>query len=176
MIYSDFDLRDLIAKKRIPESSWIGPSSVDLTLSDSFSYFRDGVQPIDPREEDPSSEMVELSMSSIVISSGEFLLASTREEVSIPEDCSAYVEGRSSIGRIGIQVQNAGFIDAGFQGQITLELYNQSNRGVILREGMRICQLVLMRMTSHCERPYSGKYQNQKNATPSRIHLDENIS
>ena len=92
----------------------------------------------------------EWNANSISIKPGEFLLASTSEEIGVPIDCAAYVEGRSSVGRIGIQVQNAGFIDAGFRGQITLEIQNQSKFTVLLYSGMRICQLVYCQMTTPC--------------------------
>jgi dCTP deaminase len=102
----------------------------------------------------------------------EFVLASTNEEIGVPVDCAAYVEGRSSVGRMGVQVQNAGFIDAGFRGQITLELQNQSKFPIRLSSGMRICQLVYVQMTSPSSFPYNGKYQFQKGATESRLYQD----
>ena len=102
----------------------------------------------------------------------EFILASTNEYIKVPEDMAAYVEGRSSIGRLGLQVQNAGFIDPGFEGQITLELKNQSGMEIVLYEGLRICQLIYVRLTSKVETPYQGKYNKQKDATGSRIIQD----
>jgi dCTP deaminase len=85
---------------------------------------------------------------------------------------AAYVEGRSSIGRLGLQVQNAGFIDAGFEGQITLELENQSPFPIVLQVGVRICQIVFVQMLETAEQPYAGKYLNQRGATPSRLDQD----
>ena len=85
---------------------------------------------------------------------------------------AAYVEGRSSIGRLGLQVQNAGFIDAGFEGQITLELENQSPLPIVLQVGVRICQIVFVQMLETAEQPYAGKYLNQRGATPSRLDQD----
>ena len=85
---------------------------------------------------------------------------------------AAYVEGRSSIGRLGLQIQNAGFIDAGFYGKITLELENQSPHTIILKPGIRICQIIFVQMTTEANNPYSGKYLGQDAATPSKLHQD----
>jgi dCTP deaminase len=108
----------------------------------------------------------------LVMDSNDFILASTNESIKVPLDHAAFVAGRSSIGRIGIQVQNAGFVDSGFEGEVTLELHNQSNKKILLHKGMRICQIVFMKMTSSCIKPYNGKYQFQKGATFSKIHED----
>jgi dCTP deaminase len=170
LIYSDSSLIDLKKQGYLPEGVHIGPSSVDLTLSSSFCCLKgDKNSEVDIRVE---QKFYEWNSSSILMSPGEFLLASTYEQIGVPVDCAAYVEGRSSVGRIGIQVQNAGFIDAGFRGQITLELQNQSMFNVRLHSGMRICQLVYCQMTTPCSKPYDGKYQFQKGATFSRIHQD----
>ena len=100
------------------------------------------------------------------------MLASTEEYIRVPDDMAAYVEGRSSIGRLGLQIQNAGFIDAGFHGKITLELENQSQFPIELKVGTRICQIIYVKMSSTAETPYRGKYNGQSNATPSRLHQD----
>jgi dCTP deaminase len=92
--------------------------------------------------------------------------------VRLPNNLTAFVEGRSSIGRIGLFIQNAGWVDPGFAGQITLELYNASSLPIELKAGRRICQLVFCQMDRPAEFPYNGKYQNQKNATGSRVFLD----
>jgi len=170
LIYSDISLFELQKQGYLPEGAFIGPSSVDLTLSNSFCI-------LDPKHEEEidirvEQEFYEWNSEFIVMEPGEFVLASTSEEIGVPIDCAAYVEGRSSVGRIGIQVQNAGFIDAGFRGQITLELQNQSKHFIRLYSGMRICQLVYCQMTTTCSSPYNGKYQFQKGATFSRIHQD----
>jgi dCTP deaminase len=73
---------------------------------------------------------------------------------------------------LGLQIQNAGFVDAGFEGQITLELYNQSEKPILLKAGVRICQLVFFQLDETTEKPYSGKYQNQQGATVSRLYQD----
>lgn len=102
-----------------------------------------------------------------------FLLATTLEYVGMPSDVTAFVEGRSSIGRMGLFVQNAGWIDCGFSGQITLELFNASDNLIELEVGRRICQLVFARTDQRPSRLYDGKYQNQHGTVGSRIHLDE---
>tara|TARA_Y100000813_G_scaffold130361_1_gene94028 strand:+ start:529 stop:1065 length:537 start_codon:yes stop_codon:yes gene_type:complete len=170
LIYSDYSLKELVRDGYLPKGVSIGPSSVDLTLSNSFCCLDiPQEEEVDVRVE---QNFYEWNTDSILIYPGDFLLASTSEEIGVPIDCAAYVEGRSSVGRIGIQVQNAGFIDAGFRGQITLEIQNQSKFTVRLYSGMRICQLVYCQMTTPCSNPYDGKYQFQKGATSSRIYQD----
>lgn len=171
MICSDVELVQLQYQGYIPEGVHIGPSSVDLTLSDSFcalSHFEDEV--VDVMDE---FNFIEWKETSIIMKPGDFLLASTNEQIEVPNGYAAFVAGRSSVGRVGIQVQNAGFVDAGFKGEITLELQNQSHRKIQLHKDMRICQLIYMKMSSNCVNPYQGKYQFQKGATFSRIFKDE---
>ena len=176
MIYSDVSLKTLVNQGFLPEGVQIGPSSVDLTLSNTFCVLdanKDYVfDPFECNSVDNSNNFSFWENDSIVLYPMEFVLASTEEEIGVPIDCAAYVEGRSSVGRIGIQVQNAGFIDAGFRGQITLELQNQSKCSIRLRAGMRICQLVYVQMTSPSNYPYSGKYQFQEGATESYLYQD----
>ncbi len=169
MIIPDVGLKQLVENGYLPEGLLIGPSSVDLTLSNSFSW------------PDPQSEEIVLgetvphqSVESdrFVLEPHHFVLASTAEVIQVPEHMAAYVEGRSSIGRLGLQVQNAGFIDAGFKGQITLELANQSPFPIVLKPGTRICQIVFVQMAEAAEKPYSGKYGGQMGATPSRLEKD----
>ena len=169
MILSDVDLKVLREQKCFPETCYIGPSSVDLTLSPSYAKLNPPINVINPE-----NELVydKFTSDRYKMNPHEFILASTNEYIRVPEDMAAYVEGRSSIGRLGLQVQNAGFIDAGFRGQITLELQNQSKHFIRLYSGMRICQLVYCQMTTPCSSPYNGKYQFQKGATFSRIHQD----
>lgn len=102
---------------------------------------------------------------------GDFCLATTREHISLPKDIAAYVEGRSSIGRLGLFVQNAGFIDPGFEGQITLELFNASRNAITIAAGQTLCQIVFLR-TEGVEMAYAGKYQNQLGTTGSRIYRE----
>jgi dCTP deaminase len=100
------------------------------------------------------------------------ILATTLERVSLPLDICARLEGRSSIGRMGLFIHNAGFIDPGFDGQITLELVNTGNSSIQLETGRRICQIVFEELKNPSERGYRGKYQHQNGATGSRIYLD----
>lgn len=97
-----------------------------------------------------------------------FVLATTVERVEIPDDLAAQVVGKSSIGRMGLFVQNAGHIDPGFKGEITLELYNASDATIKVTPGQRIAQLVFIPLTGKSEKPYEGRYQNQEGATPVR--------
>ena len=171
MICSDDDLLRLQHKGCFPMDSHIGPSSVDLTLSNSFCCFspHEGEEVIDIND---NPKFINWYSDSLVMKPNDFILASTNEFIKTPVDYAAFVAGRSSVGRIGIQVQNAGFVDSGFEGQITLELQNQSNAKIRLHKGIRICQLIFIKMTSDCMNPYKGKYQFQKGATFSKIYED----
>ena len=169
MILSDMGLKKLVEQGYLPDGLTIGPSSVDLTLSDSFGW------PNPQKEEIVLGEPVpheQVTTDRFVLQPHHFVLASTAEILRIPEDMAAYVEGRSSIGRLGLQVQNAGFIDAGFHGQITLELANQSPFPIVLQKGTRICQVVFVQMSEPAQKPYAGKYGGQIGATPSRLEVD----
>ena len=127
----------------------VQPASYDCTLADSWIK---------------NDEL--MSADQMIIYPSEFILASTAETVKLPLNISAYVEGKSSIGRIGLSIQNAGFVDPGFNGQITLELYNASKRAIFLRSGEFICQLVF-HTVGDCTSGYAGHYQNQFGATDS---------
>jgi dCTP deaminase len=96
----------------------------------------------------------------------------TRETIRLPENITAFVEGRSSIGRIGLFIQNAGWVDPGFAGTITLELYNANRLPIRLNSGRRICQIVFALVDEPAGVPYRGKYQNQRDAVGSRVFLD----
>ena len=169
MILSDVDLKKLIEQGYLPPGLNVGPSSVDLTLSNSFSWLM-------PEEEkivlgEPVSYQ-SIEADTFTIQPNQFILASTEEYIRVPDDMAAYVEGRSSVGRLGLQVQNASFIDGGFHGKITLELENQSGFPMELHAGIRICQIVYFKMTTPAENPYQGKYNDQNRATPSRLDQD----
>ena len=100
------------------------------------------------------------------------MLATTMEYVTLPDNLTAFVEGRSSLGRMGLFIQNAGWVDPGFRGEITLELFNANRCAIELRAGRRVGQLVLAEMDAPALHPYSGKYQGQTGATGSRVYLD----
>lgn len=110
-----------------------------------------------------------------VLHPGHFVLATTIEEVDLPSDLAAFVQGRSSIGRAGLSIQNAGFVDPGFFGHITLELKNDGPYPIRLAPGYRVGQLVFIECTRVSE-PYDGKYNGQVEATGSRMHMDPDNS
>ena len=105
-----------------------------------------------------------------------FILATTKEYFEIPNDMTAFVEGRSSVGRIGLFVENAGWVDPGFKGNITLELFNANSLPIEVESGRRICQLVFCKMDKSSVNPYKGKYLGQKGATGSLVFKDREIS
>ena len=102
----------------------------------------------------------------------QFVLATTMEYIVLPNDITAFVEGRSSLGRMGLFIQNAGWVDPGFRGEITLELFNANRCDIELKAGRRIGQLVFAKMDDTALNPYNGKYQGQKGATGSRVFMD----
>lgn len=113
---------------------------------------------------------------SIVIPPRSFLLGTTMEYIRLPNNLTAFVEGRSSIGRMGLFIQNAGWIDPGFEGKITLELFNANSLPIELKAGHRVCQLVFCNMDHDADEPYRGKYQGQDRPVGSRIYLDRSNS
>ena len=177
MILSDRTLTDMIASgelgiEPLAENS-IQPASVDCRLGDHFLVVEDknmGILTLD-------SEILyrEFEGESITLPPHSFLLATTQEYVRLPHNITAFVEGRSSIGRIGLFIQNAGWVDPGFEGNITLELYNANSLPIRLEVGRRICQLVFCFMDQAADKPYAGKYQGQQRAVGSRIFLDHEV-
>ena len=171
MILSDEKLLELIKSGYIPGDVHLGPCSVDLTLAEDY------LVPYPPEDVPYTTINAEFPhrlapVASTILYPQKFVLASTNELIKIPNHMCGVIHGRSSVGRLGIQVQNAGFIDAGFVGQITLELVNQSNMPIVLNPNMRICQLVIHQLHGQSQRPYNGKYQGQVGPTPSRIRDD----
>ena len=169
MILSHQALNRLKDLGHLPRFAQVGPSSVDLHLSNSFSQLNLKQKFLFLDQESAYHQTVS---DHFIIEPNKFVLASTQEKVSVPNHLAAFVAGRSSVGRLGLQIQNAGFVDAGFEGQITLELYNQSEKPILLKSGIRICQLVFFQLDETTEKPYSGKYQNQQGATQSRLYQD----
>ncbi len=174
MILSDRTLKSLIERgelqvEPINEES-IQPASIDCRLGENFLVVEDRQM----HTIDLNSEIIyrQLNGPQITIPPHSFLLATTMEYIKLPQDLTAFVEGRSSIGRIGLFIQNAGWVDPGFEGQITLELYNANSLPIRLEAGRRICQLVFCRMDQAASTPYRGKYQGQKNATGSQVFKD----
>ena len=156
MILSDTTLKKMLESGELlvdpitPEQ--IQPASIDLRLSDHFLKVNENT--LEVIRLDSELKYEELNQSEIVIPPHSFLLATTREYIRLPNDLTAFVEGRSSIGRIGLFIQNAGWVDPGFEGNITLELYNANRLPIRLQEGRRICQLVSPRMDQVAERPF----------------------
>jgi len=168
MILSDRNLSKL-SQRGMFTSGLIGPASIDLTLSKSYSIpIATGVQYLDQ-----IPEMEQISKSRFMLMPQQFVLASTEEVVNLTEHYAGFVTGRSSVGRLGLQIENAGFIDPGFEGQITLELVNQAPYPIMLEAGWRICQLVIFKLDEPAKFPYQGKYQHQSGATPSLLHTDK---
>jgi len=174
MILSDRSIKRLIQEGRFSiepfKEANIQASSIDLTLGEDVIFYR--VDFIDVKAGDLPVERRTIPKEGIVIEPKSFLLATTLEYIRLPEDITAFVEGRSSLGRLGLFIENAGWVDAGFEGQITLELYNANNVPIRLYKGMKICQIVLAKLDQPAERPYRGKYFGQRGATPSKIFVD----
>lgn len=178
MILSDATLKRLVESGELGvdpiDNDSIQPASIDLRLGNHYLVVEDRQM----HTIDLNSEIVyrQIEGPSIIIPPHSFLLATTMEYIRLPNDLTAFVEGRSSIGRIGLFIQNAGWVDPGFEGQITLELYNANSLPIRLEAGRRICQLVFCRMDQAAARPYKGKYQGQRNATGSQVYKDTEVT
>ena len=182
VILSDRSIREALASGRIEidplDESCIQPSSVDLTIDRFFRVFRNHTTPIiDVKENlEELTELVELADDEIpfMLHPGEFVLGSTAERVKLPTDLVGRLEGKSSLGRLGLLIHStAGFIDAGWDGHITLELSNIATLPITLYPGMKIGQISFLMMTTAADVPYGSaevgsKYQGQRGPTPSR--------
>lgn len=174
MILSDKTLKKmidsgaLVVEPLCDES--IQPASIDCRLGSHFLVVEDR----NMGTIDLNSEILyrEYEDDQIVIPPHSFLLATTLERITLPNNLTAFVEGRSSIGRIGLFIQNAGWVDPGFDGQITLELFNANSLPIRLEAGRRICQLVFCQLDQDALNPYRGKYQGQRRTTGSRVYKD----
>jgi dCTP deaminase len=180
-VLSDGTIRRLVAEGRIVIEPWdplmVQPASVDLKLGSSFRVFHNHkIQTIDLAEP-PSglTEHVEVGEDEpFVIHPGEFVLGRTEERVEIPDDVVARIEGKSSLGRLGLIVHaTAGFVDPGFTGTLTLEITNFNSVPIVLRPGLPIAQLSFMALDRAAERPYGhpdlgSHYHGQVDATESR--------
>lgn len=185
MILSDRDIRAELAAGRIVidpfDPSAVQPSSVDLHLDRSFRVFRNTRYPfIDVRAEQPDlTELVTVSGDEpFILHPGEFVLGSTYERVALPDDLVARLEGKSSLGRLGLLIHStAGYVDPGWDGHLTLELSNVANLPITLIDGMKIGQISFQRLSSPVERPYGdaslgSRYQGQTEPTASRYYAD----
>lgn len=155
------------------EDEQIGPASVDLRLGNHFLTPKPTKGGIYTMSEPVEYE--EVTAPEFIIPTHGFVLATTQEYIRLPNDLTAFVEGRSSIGRMGLFIQNAGWVDPGFEGAITLELYNANAAPMRIEAGRRICQLVIARAVGPVDKPYRGKYQGQRQTTGSRIYLDSEV-
>lgn len=152
----------------------IQPASVDIRLGLGFKkpkYSQNGVS----HSFDKEVKYEKCGEYFYTLRPHEFCLGTTVECVNLPNNMTAFVEGRSSIGRMGLFIQNAGWVDPGFRGEITLELFNASDVPILLHAGTRVAQLVFCKTSSSCVKPYKGKYQNQKGTTGSKINYDDEI-
>jgi len=185
VILSDASIRKELADGRIVidplDDRDIQPSSVDLRVDRYFRVFRNDTTPyIDPKQsQEDLTMLVEVEdEKAFILHPGEFVLGSTLEVVTLPDDLVARLEGKSSLGRLGLLIHStAGFVDAGWSGHLTLELSNVANLPIAIYPGMKIGQISFIRMTSPAERPYGSKetrskYQGQRGPTPSRYYLN----
>ena len=178
MVLSDQDIFEEIKRGELfinpyRESS-IQPASYDLHLGNEFIEFKESEFNKDMFDkEDEYIQKCTILNDAFYIYPLSFVLATTEEWISLPPHLTAFIEGRSSVGRKGLFIHNAGYIDPGFEGRITLELFNATNRPITVPIGMRICQMVIMTLTSPAENPYEGKYQGQHTVTESKLYKDK---
>ena len=187
-ILSDKTIKEYLEEGKIvidplKDEQQIQPSSVDMRLGDEFKVFKVIRKPyIDPKDEEDIAEYMESSTvpegEAFIIHPNEFALATTQEYVKVPDDLVARVEGRSSMGRLGVTMHvTAGYVDPGFEGRITLEISNIGAMPVALYPGQRVCHLVFETMTTPAELPYghpkrNSKYMKQLKPESSRVKLD----
>jgi dCTP deaminase len=185
VLLSDRDIRAEVESGRVRlepyEPTMVQPSSIDVRLDRFFRVFENHRYPhIDPAQEQSelTREVEPIGDEPFILHPGEFVLGSTYEVVSLPDDVAARLEGKSSLGRLGLLTHStAGFIDPGFTGHVTLELSNVATLPIKLYPGMKIGQLCFFRLTSPSEHPYGSaasgsRYQDQRGPTPSRSHAN----
>lgn len=185
VLLSDKDLRSALDSDKLAiepfDEALIQPSSIDVRLDKYFRVFNNSrYTHIDPKEEMPDlTSLVEVEDGdAFVLHPGEFVLGATLEKFTLPHDLAGRLEGKSSLGRLGLLTHStAGFIDPGFSGHITLELSNTANLPISLWPGMKVGQLAIFQMSSPAESPYGtgtlgSKYQGQRGPTPSKSYLN----
>lgn len=179
MLLSDSDIIEYVKQNLIGYTPFdeekVNPASVDMTLSSQYRRPRSYVRYLDVRAIEPD-HTEPFNSDVMVLAPGDFILATTRERVTIPDDLVARVEGKSSLGRLGLAVHiTAGYIDPGFDGQVTLEIANLAPWSIALREGMRIAQIAFQTMTHPSNKPYGsrgvGHYQGQQGAVESKYKM-----
>lgn len=184
-VLADRDIRREIEDGRVRIEPYdpadLQPSSVDLHLDRSFRVFRNNRYPyIDVRAQQPDlTELLRVEdEEAFILHPGEFVLGQTLEWVELPDDLAARLDGKSSLGRLGLLIHStAGYVDPGWKGNLTLELSNVANLPIALYYGMKIGQISFFRMSSAVERPYGSaglgsKYQGQLEPTASAYHAD----
>ena len=189
MLLSDRDIKSEIDKKRVVlepcDLNMIQPSSVDVRLDRLFRTFENHKYAhIDPAENQPdlTREVGVASNEAFILPPGEFVFGSTYEVITLPDDIAGRLEGKSSLGRLGLLTHStAGFIDPGFSGHVTLELSNVATLPIKLWPGMKIGQLALFRLSSPAEHPYGSavygsRYQGQRGPTPSKAYLNFHLT
>ncbi len=177
MILSDASLREHLKNRTIVvepiEEYQIQPASIDLRLGSHFLVLDEhGTEMITM---DSAIEYREINREEIMIPPQSFILATTMEYIKLPNNMTAFVEGRSSIGRMGLFIQNAGWVDPGFEGEITLEIFNANSVPIKLSSGRRICQIVFAQMDRATMNPYQGKYMGQRKARGSEVRKDSEL-
>ena len=185
MLLSDSAIRSYVASGRVRLKPWdpemVQPSSVDIHLDRFFRLFDNHKYPVvDPAADQPElTRLIEVSADGeFVLHPGEFVLGATYERVTLADDVAARLEGKSSLGRLGLLTHStAGFIDPGFSGHVTLELSNTATLPIKLYPGMKVGQLCFFQLSSPAERPYGAgamgsRYQGQRGPTASRSHLN----
>lgn len=186
VVLSDRTIREQLLAGRIRveplDPADIQPSGIDLHLASRFQVFRNSRYPyIDPQmHQEGLMEMVEASVEEpFVLHPGEFVLGATIERIALPDDIVARLEGKSSLGRLGLLIHStAGYVDPGWDGTVTLELSNVATLPIVLTPGMAIGQVSFMGMTTPVDRPYGSpglgsRYQGQVDPTPSRSHIEQ---
>ena len=185
MIFSDRTIKEAVSAGRIIidpfDVAMVQPSSIDLRCSHDFRVFENHrYSVIDPKADQPHlTKSVSASNDQpFILHPGEFVLGSTLEVIGLADDIVARLEGKSSLGRIGLLIHStAGFIDPGFKGQVTLELSNVANLPIAIYPGMKIGQVSFYELSTAAEHPYGSagagsKYQGQTGPTPSRVHRE----
>jgi dCTP deaminase len=180
MVLSDRTIRQEIAAGRLVIDPWdeslLQPSSVDLRVAPDFRVFHNNRRTfIDvTAPNDDLTEVVTIAEGeAFILHPGEFVLGSTAERVALPDDLVARLEGKSSLGRLGLLIHStAGYVDPGFDGTITLELSNVARLPISIVPGMPIGQISFLQMTTPVDKPYQGKYQGQSGPTASSYHLN----
>lgn len=175
MILSDRTLQKMISSGGLVRPTngtpiHISPGSIDGHLGSHFLLVED--TKMDVLTLDTPIEYREIEAEKITLPPHSFLLATTEEYLMVPDNLTVFVMGRSSIGRMGLFVQNAGWVDPGFEGKITLELFNANSLPIKLQARRRICQFVFCTLDDRAEHPYQGKYTKQDTTVGSRIFKD----